>query len=156
MKTKLTLMAALLGLAITLPALQAEESHHAKTEVKTEVKAEDKAKAEEKLAGYTDVSTALYKDDLEAAKKAAAAAAKQTKDEAAAKHYQGIADSQSLDDARKHFKELSDLLIPAGKMGGMHEMHCPHYKMNWLQKSAGEVQNPYAGKKMPHCGKEVK
>jgi hypothetical protein len=154
MKTKLTLATALLGLALALPALRAEEHQH--TAPAAEAKPGDKAKAEEKLAGYTDVSTALYKDDLEAAKKAAAEAAKQIKDEAVAKHYQGIADSKSLEDARKHFKELSDLLIPTGRMHGMHEMRCPHYKMNWLQKSADEVQNPYAGKEMPHCGKEVK
>jgi len=154
MKTKLILMTALLGLALASPPLRAEEHPH--THPAADAKAEDKDKAEAKLAGYTDVSTALYKDDLDAAKKAAAEASKQTKDEKAAKHYQGIADSKSLDEARKHFKELSDLLIPDGKMCGMHEMYCPHYKMKWLQKSADEVQNPYAGKEMPHCGKEVK
>jgi hypothetical protein len=152
MKTKLTLIAALLGLALAPGTLRAEVHSH--DHPAGEAKAADKPG--DKFAGYSDVSTALYKDDLDAAKKAATEASKQTKDEAVAKHYQGIADSKSLDDARKHFKELSDLLIPVGKMSGMHEMHCPHYKMNWLQKSADEVQNPYAGKKMPHCGMEVK
>lgn len=152
MKTKLTLIAAVLGLALSPAPLRAEEHSH--DHPAAEAKAADKTG--DKLAGYSDVSTALYKDDLDAAKKAAASAAKQTQDEKAAKHYQGIADSKSLDEARKHFKELSDLLIPAGKEAGMHQMHCPHYKMDWLQKSADEVQNPYAGKDMPHCGKEVK
>ena len=139
MKTKLSLAIALFGLAIVSP-LQAMEHT-----------------AGDKLKGYTDVSTALYKDNLDDAKKQAADAAKDVKDEKIAKHYQGIADSKSLDEARKHFKELSDLLIPeAKKEGKMHEMHCPHANANWLQKSAGEVQNPYEGSKMPHCGKEVK
>ena len=139
MKTKLSLMGILLGFAIASP-LQAMEHT-----------------AGDKLKGYTDVSTALYKDNLDDAKKQATHAAKEVKDEKIAKHYQGIADSKSLDEARKHFKELSDLLIPeAKKEGKMHEMHCPHAKANWLQKSADEVQNPYEGQKMPHCGDEVK
>jgi hypothetical protein len=139
MKTKLSLMGILFGFAIAAP-LQAMEHGGG-----------------DKLKGYTDVSTALYKDNLEDAKKQAADAAKDVKDEKIAKHYQGIADSKSLEEARKHFKELSGLLIPVAKEAKtMHEMHCPHAKANWLQKSADEVQNPYEGQKMPHCGKEVK
>jgi hypothetical protein len=147
MKMNLSLMGILLGLTLSSPVLYAE----------THDKPAAEAKADDKLKGYTDVSDALYKDNLEDAKKQAADAAKDVKDEKIAKHYQGIAGSKSLDEARKHFKEVSDLLIPiAKKEGKMHEMHCPHAKANWLQKSADEVQNPYEGKKMPHCGKEVK
>ena len=139
MKTKLSLMGILFGFAIAAP-LQAMEHPSG-----------------DKLKGYTDVSTALYKDNLEDAKKQAADAAKDVKDEKIAKHYQGIADSKSLEEARKHFKELSDLLIPVAKEAKMmHEMHCPHAKANWLQKSADGVENPYEGQKMPHCGMEVK
>ncbi|HEY8960694.1 MAG TPA: DUF3347 domain-containing protein [Luteolibacter sp.] len=148
MKTNLSLMGILLGLTIASPAAYAE-THHDKPAAE--------AKIEDKLKGYTDVSTALYKDNLEGAKKQAADAAKDVKDEKIAKHYQGIADSKSLDEARKHFKELSELLIPEAKKDGkMHEIHCPHAKANWLQTSADEIQNPYEGQKMPHCGKEVK
>jgi hypothetical protein len=139
MNTNLSLVGVLLGLALAAPLSAKEHT------------------ADDKLKGYTDVSTALYKDNLDDAKKQAADAAKDVKDEAIAKHYQGIAGSKSLDEARKHFKEVSNLLIPvAKKEGKMHEMHCPNAKANWLQKSADEVQNPYEGQKMPHCGKEVK
>jgi len=42
----------------------------------------------------------------------------------------------------------------------MDQMHCPMAAndkgADWLQESADEVQNPYFGARMPHCGKIVK
>jgi hypothetical protein len=103
------------------------------------------------------VSTALYKDDLAAAKKAAAGMVKHDKKSAMAKPCKAIADSKTIDEARKHFEKLSDIAIPVAKKAKtMHVAHCPMAMggkgASWLQKSAAEVQNPYMGKKMPHCG----
>ena len=117
--------------------------------------------AAELLAGYADVSGALYKDDLEAAKKAAASLAKLDDDGALAKPAKEIAESATIEDARKHFKELSNAAIPmAKKHQAMVEVHCPMASggkgASWLQKTAGEIQNPYMGAKMPHCGAVVK
>jgi len=113
------------------------------------------------LEGYAVVSTALYKDDLAAAKKAAAGMVKHDKDSAMAKHAQAIADSEDIAVARMHFKMLSDVAIPIAKQEKtMHQMHCPMAAdgkgADWLQQSADEVQNPYFGSRMPHCGKMVK
>jgi len=119
------------------------------------------AKTNHMLDGYADVSAALYKDDLAAAKKAAAGMAMHDKDSAMNEHAQAIAESETIEDARMHFKELSDLAIPVAKKDkSMHQMHCPMAMdgkgADWLQVSADEVQNPYMGTKMPHCGKVVK
>ena len=96
-----------------------------------------------------------------AAKKAAAGMVKHDKDSAIAKPAQAIADSKNIEEARTHFKMLSDMAIPiAKKEKTMHLAHCPMAMggkgADWLQKSDNEVQNPYFGKKMPHCGKMVK
>ncbi len=154
MKTNHALALGLLSFALAIPAVMAEKGDdHAA--------AGHEAKADHMLDGYAAVSTALYKDDLAAAKKAAAGMAMHDKDSAMSKHAQAIADSESIEDARIHFKELSDACIPvAKKEETMHRMHCPMAMdgkgADWLQKSADEVQNPYMGTKMPHCGKLVK
>ncbi len=154
MKINHALALSLIGFAFATPALMAEDVHN-------HAAANQEAHAGHMLDGYPAVSTALYKDDLAAAKKAAKGMSLQDKDSAMAKSTQAIADSKSIEDARKHFKELSDQAIPiAKKQGTMHVAHCP-MAMNgegadWLQKSADEVQNPYMGAKMPHCGKMVK
>jgi len=75
-----------------------------------------------------------------------------------AKPARAIADSQSLDEARKHFQTLSEVAVPIARTENtMHVAHCP-MAMNgkgadWLQKSKDEIRNPYFGAKMPHCGK---
>lgn len=153
MKLNLTHAVALLGLAFASPALSAEEHHHDTTAKETH--------ADHMLEGYSAVATALFKDDLEAAKKAASGMVKHDKDSAMAKHCQAIADSKSLAEARTHFKGLSEAAIPIAKSEKtMHVMHCPmafdNKGADWLQKSAETVQNPYFGPKMPNCGKEVK
>jgi len=113
------------------------------------------------LEGYAVVSTALYKDDLAAAQKAASGMVKHDKHSAMAKHAQAIADSKDIETARMHFKMLSDVAIPIAKQEKtMHQMHCPMAAdgkgADWPQQSADEVQNPYLGARMPHCGKMVK
>jgi hypothetical protein len=154
MKLNPALALGLLGLVFATPVLKAEEHHH-------DAAAGKETHADHMLEGYAAVSTALYKDDLESAKKAAGGMVKHDKDSAMAKHCQAIADSKSLEEARKHFKALSDVAIPIAKaQKTMTEMHCPmafdSKGANWLQKSADEVQNPYLGTKMPHCGEKVK
>lgn len=153
MRPNLALAISLLGFAFTSPTLKAQEPHHET--------ARKEAQARVMEEGYSVIATALYKDDLEAAKKAAGGLVKADKDSALVKHCQAIADSKTLDEARIHFKELSDAAIPTAKeKKTMHEMHCPMAfggkGASWLQKSPDEVQNPYFGAKMPHCGDEVK
>ena len=152
MKSNLTLAISLLGFALATPALYADH-HHGEAATK-------EVHADPMLKDYSAVATALYKDDLAAAQKAAAAMVKNDKDSAMATHSQAIADSKTIEEARTHFKALSDAAIPMAKEKKMmHEMHCPmafdNKGANWLQESGDEVQNPYFGAKMAHCGKMV-
>ncbi len=154
MKINHALALSLLTFALATPAVMAEDG-------KDRTAAAQEAHPEHMLEGYASVSTALYKDDLAAAKKAAAGMVKHDEDSAMTKHAQAIADSKTIEDARMHFKKLSDAAIPVAKTEKtMHRMHCPMAMdgkgADWLQKSADEVQNPYMGTKMPHCGKMVK
>ncbi len=154
MKINYALALCFLSLACTTPPLLADKGPD-----NAGVPAE--TKIGHLLEGYAEVSAALYKDDLAAAKKAAVGMLKNDKDSAMAKHAQAIADSETIEDARMHFKKLSDLAIPVAKKDKtMHRMHCPMAMdgkgADWLQMSADEVQNPYMGAKMPHCGKAVK
>lgn len=152
MKTNLTLALSLLAVALATPVLVADDHRPESSKV---------AASDPMFDRYAAISTALYKDDLEGARNAAKAMSMPDKDSPMAKHCQAIADSKTIAEARMHFKELSDLAIPVAKeKGTMHEMHCPMAAegkgANWLQKSGDEVQNPYMGSKMPHCGKMVK
>lgn len=154
MKIKSALTLGLLTLAFATPSALAEDKHDHKA-------AEHEAHANHMLKGYAALSTALYKDDFAAAKKAAAGMVKHDEESAMAKHAQKIADTKSIEDARKHFKELSDVAIPiAKKEKTMHVAHCPMAMKgkgaDWLQASDKEIQNPYFGAKMAHCGKFVK
>ncbi len=107
------------------------------------------------LDSYVAVSTALVKDDLPAAKKAATAladAAKVGNQATLAEHAGEIASSDSLEAARGHFKMASEeaVKLATGK-DGYYVFTCPMAKADWVQKTK-EVQNPYMGKEMPGCG----
>jgi hypothetical protein len=153
----------LIGLAFVTPAAMAEDGHnhaaagHAAHGAPAHAPAGHEAHADHMLEGYAVVATALYQDDLAAAQKAAAGMVKHDKHSAMAKHAQAIADSKDIETARMHFKMMSDVAIPiAKKEKTMHQMHCPMAAngkgADWLQKSADEVQNPYMGARMAHCG----
>lgn len=153
MKRNQAIALSLLGFFLASPTITAAEPH--------QETAGKEAHADHMLEGYSVLSTALYKDDLAGAKKAAEGMVKHDKDSAMAKHCQAIADSKTLEEARTHFQACSAIAIPMAKEKKMmHEMHCPMAAdgkgANWLQKSADEVQNPYMGSKMPHCGNIVK
>ena len=154
MKINYALALGLIGLAFATPAVMAEEA-------KDHVAASKETHASQMLDSYSSVSAALYKEDLAAAKKAAGSLFAHDKESAMGKHAQAIVDSKDIEGARMHFKELSDAAIPVAKTEKiMHQMHCPMAMdgkgADWLQKSPDEVQNPYMGAKMPHCGSMVK
>lgn len=140
MKTLLTSFAlAALAALVTLPTY-AEEDH-----------------AHHMLEGYFAVADALYKDDLEAAKKAASGMVKHDDDSTLAEPAGKIAEAEDIAVAREAFKTLSASAIEmAGKHGGEKytAMNCPMVKGgggDWLSAD-GKVNNPYFGAQMPHCG----
>lgn len=108
------------------------------------------------LKAYHQVSDALAKDDLAAAKKAAgdlaekAAAAKCT---TTPQRAADLAKADSLDKARQHFKAISEECIKmAAGVEGQYVFTCPMAKADWLQGDSKQVANPYMGKKMLTCG----
>ena len=73
-------------------------------------------------------------------------------------HTEALARSTKIEDARKHFGDLSEPLVPAfleAKIPNAHGFMCPMLKKQWAQN--GEtVQNPYYGKKMASCGSPLR
>lgn len=61
---------------------------------------------------------------------------------------------------RKHFKDLSAIAIEKAKTSGrtFYVQHCPmafdNTGANWLSNSE-DINNPYFGPNMPHCGSVV-
>ncbi len=109
------------------------------------------------LEGYLAVSDALYRDDLEAAKKAAKDMIKHDEHSALAKPAAKLAEGKDLRAAREAFKTMS---AEAVKIAEAHEegkytvMNCPMVRGgggDWLSAD-GKVNNPCFGPKMPHCG----
>ncbi len=101
------------------------------------------------------VSEALTNDNLDAAKKAATALAETAKaddQKSIATHAAELAASKTLEEARGHFKAVSeDTVKLATNLDGYYVMTCPMAKADWVQKTP-EVQNPYMGQSMPACG----
>lgn len=95
------------------------------------------------IVRYEKVHRALAADELTAAK----AAAKDLGDEGS-----GIANANSLNDARAAFEKLSERAktLVAGQ-SGYHVFHCPMLNKDWVQTST-KVANPYGGKEMAGCG----
>ncbi|MCB1091792.1 MAG: DUF3347 domain-containing protein [Verrucomicrobiae bacterium] len=117
--------------------------------------------AEHMLKGYLDVAKALYEDDLATARKEAQALAKHDSDSVLAGSAQKVANAQDIVAARSAFKTLSAEAIKLAEGHGEGEytvMHCPMVKGgggDWLSADA-EVNNPYFGARMPHCGGPAK
>lgn len=73
-------------------------------------------------------------------------------------HVDALSKAEKIDDARRHFGELSALFVPKfleAKVPGVHGFMCPMLKKTWVQKGA-DVQNPYYGKSMLSCGSALK
>ena len=108
------------------------------------------------LKAYHKVHDALAKDDLAGAQKAAsdlgekAAAAKCV---STPRHAAELARSNSLENAREHFKAISEECIKMAEgVDGQYVFTCPMAKAEWLQTDSKQASNPYMGKKMPTCG----
>ena len=65
-----------------------------------------------------------------------------------------LAAAKSLEDARKHFGDLSAILVPvfqAEAIPGAFAFICSMKEKTWIQKG-DKVANPYYGRKMRTCG----
>ncbi|MGB0991784.1 MAG: hypothetical protein ACPG32_04870 [Akkermansiaceae bacterium] len=146
-----TVSIAIFGLAMTSTPLSADEHNHSKHSHK-------EAHADHMLEGYNAVATALYKDDLATAKKAAAGMVKHDKKSSLASPAKKLSNAKNIKEARKIFNSLSAAAIKVSKtQKGWKVAHCPMANGNkggdWLQKASDKkVNNPYFGAAMPHCG----
>jgi hypothetical protein len=110
------------------------------------------------LAGYIDVASALYRDNLAAAKTAASAIVKQNKKSPLAAPALELSKAKTIEAARKSFNALSTAAIQEAKNDKSYKVAvCPKANANkgghWLQKSTDEqIHNPYFGAKMPKSG----
>lgn len=110
------------------------------------------------LEGYNAVASALYKDDLAAAKKAATSLTTHDKKSSMAASAKKFANAKTIKEARSIFNDLSAAAIKIAKSNkGWKVAHCPMANGNkggdWLQKASDKrVNNPYFGAAMPHCG----
>lgn len=108
---------------------------------------------------YGAVHQALFKDDLAAAKTAAAKLATSAKGAGdIVSAAQAITNAADLAVARAAFGDASKALITAlaansGLAAGLHAFQCPMAKgyKKWVQRS-DSLQNPYMGGRMPGCG----
>ena len=71
----------------------------------------------------------------------------------AKQHAQALAAAKTIEDARKHFAELSDVLVPifqAAEIEGTFAYLCDMKNKKWVQ-TGDKIANPYYGKVMPTC-----
>jgi len=148
-----TVSIAIFGFAMTSMLLSAAEHNHNHGE-----HSHDVAPAGPMLEGYSAIATALYKDDLATAKKAAAGIVKHDKKSSLAVPAKDLSNAKTIEEARKSFNALSAAAIKMAKTEkGYKVAHCPMANGNkggyWLQKDSDKkVNNPYFGAKMAHCG----
>jgi hypothetical protein len=154
LKKQLTIAIAALGLS-TLGVTADEHQHNGHGHAKVE------AHADHMMEGYQAVHTALFKDNLKDAKKAAAGMVKHDKKSSLAPAATELSQSKTLAEARKSFEKMSEAAVKMAK--GKKEfavVKCPmafdNKGASWVQAAGSKVQNPYFGSKMPGCGSFVK
>ena len=119
------------------------------------------AKIAQAFEEYERIRTALSADSLKGVKEAATALAPLAKDlggDDAGAAATKLAAATAIKDARTHFGDLSDALVPtllAAEIPGVHGFSCAMVKKPWAQKG-DKTQNPYYGKSMPTCGVPMK
>lgn len=120
--------------------------------------AKSKAVSDATMASYVKLSSALYKDDLKAAKKAAKLISSKEGASSLGKYAAKLAKSSDIKAARSSFTKISELLVPAAKGSKIYKKaHCPMANGGkggyWLQSATDKtVNNPYYGAAMAHCG----
>lgn len=100
--------------------------------------------------GYMSIQKALATDDAVAAKEGFTNLWKNSEGDVKVLAEKGMK-SKDLKGMRNNFKELSSKMAMMKHPDGYATAYCPMAKAWWVQKD-GKINNPYFGKKMPHCG----
>ena len=106
---------------------------------------------------YERIRAALANDSMKGVKEVATALvplAKELGGTDAGDDATQLAAAATIADARTHFGDLSEALVPtfvAANIPGVHGFTCTMTNRPWAQKGA-EKRNPYYGKAMPSCG----
>ena len=112
---------------------------------------------------YIDVQTELASDSTMNLPKTAGAMADAMRMSGsgclsgAAKLATAVGEAKDIKSARAEFSKLSDLLVDyvaIANVAGYHGFYCGMAKAGWLQKETA-MKNPYMGKEMLECGKQV-
>ena len=155
---RITLLAAVLAF-LMLSACAPKETPTAPKETQTETPvaepAADTPASNVVSTHYLEGAVALAADDLEKAKAAFAALAKETTGEMKTLA-QAAADTGDIAATREKFKALSALATTMELPEGYAVAFCPMYKggSKWVQKR-DKLANPYYGKTMLTCGSFV-
>lgn len=152
LKKQITICIAAFGFT-TLGVTADEHGHGDHSQVETH--------ADHMMEGYQAVQTALFKDNLSDAKKAASGMVKHDKKSALAPAATELSKSKTLAEARVNFEKMSQTAVKMAKgKKDFSVMKCPMAFNNkgamWVQAAGTKVQNPYFGAKMPNCGAIVK
>ena len=114
------------------------------------------------LAHYVAIQKALAADDSsQAISEAKALKAKVGAEKSAnikniGDTAKALSSAKSLNDARKHFKKLSEPFvdwIKKNEDSDYNVIYCPMAGASWVQEK-GEILNPYLGKQMLSCGEK--
>ena len=101
---------------------------------------------------YFAAQEALAADNLAKARTAFTTLAQESAGDLKAKA-QAAAEAKDINNMRKAFKTLSDVVIKMQLPKGYAVAFCPMFEggSSWAQKG-GKISNPYFGKSMPSCG----
>lgn len=148
----------------------AEDDTTEKMETKSEINAETvDLSFENDITGkafrhYVEIEEALFNSDLDAAKVAASNLSETfpTERETLKTMASDMANSENIEDLRKHFysfsKEAEAFFSNALVEGTIYKQFCPMAFDNegafWIA-DVKQINNPYFGERMPHCGKTV-
>lgn len=113
---------------------------------------------------YIQIEESLFDSDFDAAKEAANNLSETltAESETLKTMASDMADSENIEDLRKHFfsfsKEAEAFFSEALVEGTIYKQFCPMAFDNegafWIA-DVKEINNPYFGERMPHCGKTV-
>lgn len=113
------------------------------------------------LPAYASIQEALSIDNLALAQEKARELKKQTQNNMGLKDINSSLNlflkTKSIADARKEFKKLSAPFVKwmeSSKEPGFEVVYCPMAGAKWVQRQ-GDINNPYFGREMLHCGEKA-
>lgn len=108
----------------------------------------------ESINQYLEIQGKLATDNFSGVTSLANKFAESEKGSKAEKIAKQLSQSKNIEEARNHFKHLSEEVIASTSkkdLGDLKVASCPMAKAKWIQKGT-DVRNPYYGSSMLECG----